>query len=96
MKTKERQADIQCGILVSLSGLVDEKTRITYGFIVGICVETGTDSFYFKQVIGFKDVGNIFFDCFFTQFSDDKQVDTVIIFAENIFRLKLQQMRIFL
>ena len=64
MKTKERQADNQSGILISFPGLINEKTRITYGFIVRICVDTGTDSFYFKQVIGFKDVGNIFRDCF--------------------------------
>ena len=52
MKTKERQADIQRSILVSLSGLINEKTCIPYGFVVGICTDTGTDSFYFKQVIG--------------------------------------------
>ena len=96
MKTKEGQTDIQSRILVSFSGLINEKTRIAYGFIVRICVDTWTDSFYFKQVISFEDVSNIFRNDFFLKFFDDKQVDTVMIFTKNIFRLKLQQMRILL
>ena len=75
-KTKERQADIQWSILVWLSALIDEEPGVTYGFIVGICTDAGTDSFYFKQIICFKDVSNIFRNDFFAQFFDDKQVDS--------------------
>lgn len=96
MKTKERQTDIQRSILVPFSGLMNEKPRIANGFIVRICIDIGTDFFYFKQVVTFKDVSNVFRNDFFIQLFNDKQVDTVTIFAENIFRLKLQQMRILL
>lgn len=56
MKTQERQADIQCSLLVGLPALIDKKTYVTYGIIVGISADAGTDPFYFKQVIGFKDI----------------------------------------
>ncbi len=56
----------------------------------------GTDSFYFKQVIGVKDISNIFRNDLCAQFLDDKHINTVIVVAENILRLELQQMGIFL
>ena len=88
------QADILPGVLIPFSAGVDQKSGIAIGFVVGIGGEDGTETLDFKQVVGVKQPGNVFGDWNIRKFMDDEEVNAVIIFAEDIFRVKVKKMGI--
>lgn len=88
------EADILSGILVPPSAGIDQKPGIAVGLVVGVRGEGRTKTFDFKEVVGVKQPGNVFWDGNVRKLMDDEQVDTVVIFAENIFRIKIKKMGI--
>lgn len=49
------------------------------------------DTFYFKEVIGLEDAGNVFRDNLSGKLHNDQKVDSVAVFAKNVFGQELQQ-----
>lgn len=50
MAAKQSQADIQTGILIEASGLVNEQTGVADSFIVRVDCDRRTDAFDFKEI----------------------------------------------
>lgn len=67
------EADILPGILVSFSAGINQKPGVAVGFVVGVRGEGGTETLDFKQVVGVKQSGNIFWDWNIRKFMDDEE-----------------------
>lgn len=79
------QADILPGILVPFPTGINQKSGVAVGFVVGIGGEGRTEAFDFKEVVGAKQPGNVFANWSIRKLMDDEQVNTVIIFAKDVF-----------
>lgn len=85
MQTKEGQADIGIAVLSRFTGLVDEKTGVTDGFIIAVRIERRAESFYLKEVECPEDLGDIFGNRQIRQLFNQKQINSEAFFSKRIF-----------
>ena len=76
-----------------LSGLVDKQACVANGFVIGICPQCRAQTFDLKQVIVAEYPGNVYGNRLWSQFFDDKKIDTVAVLSQNIFFIEFQKRR---
>lgn len=89
-ENKEGQGDIEAAVLPRATELVNQKSGIADGFIVSTDHQGRMESFDFKEVVTPEITGDILEDWKVRQFSDDQEVNTVVVVAQDIFGLEVK------